>query len=139
MIEREIKKYLHGSSNIRDVVGNRIYQGRAIQNVQGALLILRNITSERHYSLSEEVATKASILQIDAYDETAVKAYDLGELVRNRLSGYTGAAGDITIYGSTIISERSNVEEPGNRGDRWVFVYSFDFELTHSQTSPTFA
>ena len=138
MIEREIKKYLHASANIRNVVGNRIYAGRAGMNVAGAMLIVRNITSQRFYSLANEVGTKESTLQIDCYDDSATKAYDLSELVRNRLSGYAGAAGDATLYEATIISERASTESPENKSDRWVFLYSTDYAIFHDSTVPTF-
>lgn len=138
MIEKDIKKYLHASTNIRGVVGNRIYAGRAGQNVVGALLIVRNVTSQRFYSLSNEVGTKESTLQVDCYEDSATKAYDLSELVRNRLSGYAGAAGDATVYQSQIVSERASTETPENKSDRWVFLYSMDFAIHHDSTVPTF-
>jgi len=138
MIEKDIKKHLHASSNIRNVVGNRIFAGRAGQTARGALLIVRNITSERFYSLSSEVAAKSSVLQVDCYEDSAVKAYDLSELVRNRLSGYRGTAGDAEIHDTQIVSERAYTEKPENKSDRWVFAYSFDFAILHDSTVPTF-
>lgn len=139
MIEKEIKKYLYGSNPIRNVVGNRIYAGKAGQIVTGAMLIVRNVTSQRFYGLVNEIGTKQSILQIDCYENSATKAYDLSELVRNRLSGYSGAAGDATVYESMIIAERADREKPENKSDRWVFRYSADYQIYHDSVVPTFS
>ncbi|MCA9232502.1 MAG: DUF3168 domain-containing protein [Planctomycetales bacterium] len=138
MIEKDLKTYLQASAAISDVVGTRIYSSRVAQGIKGALIVLRNITSQREYTLTGEVGVKLSTVQIDAYDQTSVKAQALAEKIRNRLSGYAGAAGDITIQAATIIAERALRDTPVDASDQWTFRYSMDFDIWHTQSVPTF-
>lgn len=137
MIERDLRTHFLGSTSIADVVESRIYGSRAPQGVRGPLIVLRSVSSDRSYHLQNEAGVKESVVQVDCYDATARKAEELSELVRNRLSGYRGAAGDVTIQAATILSEHAYRESPKDRSDQWVFRYSVDYSITHTQSVPT--
>ncbi len=137
MIEKDLRTYLLDSTAITDVVRNRIFSGYAKQGVRGAILVIRSISPEHHYTLQAEVSTRLSRVQIDCYDETTRLAEELSEKVRNRLSGYSGTAGDITIQSATITSGGPLTEEPRDKSDKWIHRYRLDFAIHHDTTVPT--
>lgn len=137
MIEADLKTFLLDSDSIRDVVGNRVFAGKAPKSSRGAVLIVRNTSPDHFYTLTNEANALRAMVQIDCYDETPTKADALGELVRNRLSGYRGTAGGATIQGATIARDNAFRESPENSSDKWIHRRSFDFSIFYAQTVPT--
>lgn len=148
MIERLLYAFLRDSEAVRDRVGGRIYAGHAPANTQGPVIILRVVSRIRDdkYSLDNEIGVTESIVQVDCYDERPALAYELFELVRNRLSGYSGevthtaANGSETttfILSATIMREGEIYESPQDASDQWINRYSADFRIFHTQTVPT--
>lgn len=145
MIEKIVREYLLDDDDVRDIVGSRIYVGYVPGGVTGAVIVLRKISTERTYHLLNEAGARADVVQIDCYDETGTQAYQLSEIVRNRLSGAVTQSvsyleGDYTtgqIHYAWIINERELAEEPENASDRWTHRYSVDYEIGVSQSVPT--
>lgn len=148
MIEKIVREYLLADDDVRNIVDSRIYVGYVPGGVSGAVIVLRKINTDRSYHLTNEVGARADVLQVDCYDETGTKAYQLSEIVRNRLSGVATANASYMengaytvgyIHYAIIINERELVEEPENASDRWTHRYSVDYEIGVSQSVPTHA
>lgn len=137
MIEKDIRTHLLGSTAITDVVRNRIFEGHAKKGVRGAIIIVRDTSSEHFNTLENEVGVKRARVQIDCYDKTGRYAFALAEKVRNRLSGYRGEAGDTTIQGATLENSGPLAEKPENKSDQWIHRYYLDFSIFHTQSTPT--
>ena len=139
MIETDIRTFLLADTDIAAVVSTRVFGGKVPQGTTGAVIVLRNISGNRHYHLTNEATARESLVQIDCYQSSMTLADALAELVRNRLSGYRGAAGSTTVQAATIISERAFREEPQNASDRWIYRSSADYSIIYSTTAPTHA
>ena len=139
MIEEELRTYLKGFAAIRDATPGGCWPGKSPAKVRGDRLILRKVTGDTQYSIVNELAKTGVTMQIDAYSSSPAKARDLHHLVRNVLSGYRGDAGDVSIEGTQIVSERATEEEPEDGSDKWTHRYSADYFFFHTQTAPTHA
>lgn len=137
MIEKDLKTFFDGSAAITDIVAGRIYAGHVPQGVKGAVIVLRNQSPEHFYTLTNEADATRAVVQIDCYGKTATQADNLGEVVRNRLSGYRGTAGDVTIQGAIILRDNAFTEEPEDKSDQWIHRRSLDFSIIFGQTVPT--
>lgn len=137
MIEKDLKTFFDGSSAITNIVGNRICVNNRPQGMRGPSIILRNISPEHYYTLTSEAPVVRDVVQIDCYNVTSTQADGLAEKVRNRLSGYRGAAGDTTIQGAVIIRDDAFTDEPEDNSDRWIHRRSLDFSIHHTQAVPT--
>ena len=135
MVERTIRDMLRDTDSIRDRVAERIYGGNAPQGTYGECIIIRDVSGTHNYSLSGEIGTRQSVVQIDCYSDSSARAYDLCEMVRNRLSGRPG--GDEIESCIIVGGARAADEAPSDKSDRWVHSYSLDFEVFHYEGIPT--
>lgn len=137
MIERDLRTYLANSPTIRHEADGGIWPGSSPSGRRGRRLIVRRISGNRQYSLTNEVGITEHIVQIDAYGESPSVAAELFQLVRNRLSGYRGVIGDGFIQGTRIIAERLLREPPEDKSDKWIHRYSADFAMFYGEAVPT--
>lgn len=139
MIERAVKDFLLDSATVRDRVAGRIFHSRAPQGIKGELIVIRTINMEPVYTIQNEAGLEAHITQIDCYSDTPYKADTLGDLVRNRLSGYRGTIGNdaVLIEATEIINARSLEDQPEDSSDRWIFRHSADYRFYASKAIPT--
>lgn len=145
MIERAIRAWLLADDAIRNVLGSRVYAGFAPAEVSGPYLIISRIAYQREYHLRNECDVAIATLQFDAYEATQAKAWDLWELIRNRLSGYFGemsyldADGTESVYAihsATILRDDMQFTAPQDASDRWTIAYSSDWRISHTQSEP---
>lgn len=139
MLGRDIKDFLLDDADVRSYATGGIWPSRVPRGTTGRTIVLQTITTQRQYSLTNEVGQSQFTYQIDCYGETPYHAWQLFEHVRNRLSGYRGTLGDNAIQGTAILSERELSEEPEDASDKWIHRYSADFQFFYPQTVPTHA
>lgn len=145
MIERAIRAWLLADDAVRNVLEGRVYVGFAPAAVTGPYLIINRIAYQREYHLRNECDVAIATLQFDAYESTQSKAWELFELIRNRLSGYFGemsyldADGTESIYAihsATILRDDMQFTAPQDASDRWTIAYSSDWRISHTQAEP---
>lgn len=146
MIERAIRSFLLDAEDVRTVVGSRVYAGFAPAGVKGPYMILNRIAYARNYYLQNEIPVAVVTLQMDVYESTQAKAWDLWEVIRNRMSGYYGEmsyvdtnGGESTYYVHEATIERDNFlfAAPTDASDKWTTAYSADWRISHTQLMPT--
>ena len=146
MIERIVRTHLLDDDDIRNVVGQRVFANYLPIDSKGPAILLRRVSSNREQTHAGEPAVVESIVQVDSYERTASYCWELFELIRNRLNGYSG---DVTWLGTGgsqitttighawILRENALTDSPRDASDRWVERISADFTISHSQTVPT--
>lgn len=146
MIYRILYSLLHDSAAIRDRVAFRIYPENAPAKTQGECIVIRQISGSINNHLLNESDCAQMTMQVDFYAESATKAHSGYQLVRNRLSGHSGAATYLDDAGEestsavsacNLIRPGTLVNEPRDGSDRWSYRVSADFEIFHSQSVPT--
>jgi hypothetical protein len=141
-ILKDIRDRLETSTNIANEFGERIYADTAPQNAVYPFILLSDLSAQPEYYLEGEVGTHTSQIQVDVWTDGTggkQKANELGELVRNRLSGYRGTiGGEEGAYGTIrMIRNDSTAPPPLEGSSEHRRRVSMDFEIIHSADVPT--
>jgi len=136
-IEKALRTFWMADNDIRDRVSDRIYSGRVPENAIYPNIILTTISTNRQYSVGGEADILSSIVQCHIHGDTVGDVDDIAELVRNRISGYRGTAGDESIRECTIIREDTEAKKPLDGSSTWRYRNSRDFQVFYTQLTPT--
>ncbi len=141
-LSKDIRDHLISSTAIVNAFSDNIYADFIPQSERPQYaIVINDLSNDPTYDLGGEVGLHTSHVQIDIWtDGTGQKnkANELGELVRNMLSGYRGQFGD-GVYGTSRMIRNNTVTSPpvdGSDQHRW--RVSMDFEVIHSADVPTF-
>lgn len=146
MTYRLIRKLLYDSPAVRSRVATRIFAENAPEKTIGECIIIRNLSGSAEMHMQGETDCAMPMVQIDCYAESPLRAESLWQLVRNRLSGYSGSVDLLDSEGTeqtVVVSEFALrrpgmfIDEPRDSSDKWSYRYSADFEVFHSQSVPT--
>lgn len=139
---KDIADQLLASTAIVNAFSNRVFPEVIPQGSnQYPAIVLNDISNAPEYYLGGESGMHTSTVQVDVWTDGTggkQKANELGELVRNRLSGYRGQFGT-GVYGTArMISNNSNAAAPVDASDNHRRRVSMDFEFIHSAAVPDF-
>lgn len=146
MIEQAIRDLLRDTAAIRNRVDKGanfpgIYASTVPDKHRGECIVVVDVTSEDAIHLGGEVGNRVTILQTTVFAENSSKAYSLAELIRLRISGFRGIAGDqdpVTIQSCLIQpGGGSDQEEPMDSSDRWTCSYTRDYAVRFVTSIPT--
>lgn len=141
----DLRDFLRDSAAVADLVGDRIEKQYPRQHIRFPYLVVIELDdSPPLYTLSGEADISNITVQIDAWardtDDTrgALKARELADAVRNRLSGYRGEMGDALVRSVTMTRSTTLNEEPEDGSDRRPHRVSMDFEIKYYRAVPDF-
>lgn len=146
MIYRILGKLMHDSAAIRNRVGSRIFFENAPAGTQGECIIIRHLSGTANAHLLNESDCAQPMVQIDFYADSSSKAHSGYQLIRERLSGFSGAASYLDddgeeatadVFGVNLLRPGALVNEPRDASDKWSYRFTADFEVFHSQTVPS--
>lgn len=140
-LAKDIRDHLANSTPIYDAFGDRIYPDGLPQDVRYTeAIVISDLSNEPEYYLGGESGTHTSIVQVDVWTDGTngrARANALGELVRNRLSGYRGQFGGGCFGTSRMIRNNTVSERPFDGSDTRRWRVSMDFEIIHTAAVPT--
>lgn len=141
-LSKDVADHLKGSTNIVSAFSDRIYPEVIPQDQRDAecAMVINDLSNEPEYYLGGEAGLHTSVIQVDVWTDGKggrARANELGELVRNRLSGYRGTFGT-GVYGTSRMIRNNTVAAPPIDGsDTHRRRVSMDFEIIHSASVPT--
>ena len=141
-LSKDVADHLKLSAAIVDAFSDRIYPEIIPQEKRDAAcaIVINDLSNDPEYSLAGEVGTHTSVIQVDVWTDGKGgrgRANELGELVRNRLSGYRGTFGT-GVYGTSHMIRNNTVAAPPLDGsDIHRRRVSMDFEIIHTASVPT--
>ncbi len=139
-LSKDIRDHLAASSAIVNVVSNRIFADTMPQGTPYPVIIINDLSNTPEYYLHGEAGLHTSHIQIDGWtDGSGGKAEinTLGELIRNRLSGYRGQFGSGCYGTARIIRSDTLAAPPVDGSDQHRRRASMDFEIIHSADVPS--
>jgi hypothetical protein len=142
-LTKDIRDHLVVSTAILDAFSDRIYPEKIPQGRQDAYpaIVINDLSNDPEYTLNGEAGLHTTHVQVDVWTDGTggkAKANELGELIRNRLSGYRGQFGT-GVYGTSRMIRNDTVAAPPIDGsDNHRRRVSMDFEIIHSADVPTF-
>jgi len=157
MIELALKTFLTTPSNgdqtqtarntarnsLAGAIGNRVWIGRRPQESLTPSITMQRLSAERYNDLNGEPTTVPSTVDLTIWGRQ--DQYSPGgiieaatEWLRLALTQYRGTMGTLDIQGITIINERMITPvAPTDASDNWLFGYTTDFLIHHSQSGVT--
>lgn len=148
---KDIRDHLADSVYIADSVSDRIFADAAPQELRDNLgnrrdvypcIVISEISNTPEYYLGGEAGLHTTTVQVDVYTDGTngrQKLNEIGERVRNRLSGYRGQFGDGVTGTARLISDNSTAAQAADASDQPYRRQSMDFEIIHSAAVPDFA
>jgi len=141
MILADLRTHLLSFTDITNKIGTRVYINRAPEKTPTPYLIISRTSGTPQYSLDGEIGKAQSMLEITAWDRDPngpYKANVIGDLVRDKLSGWRGNWCDTYVDGCTLEGEPIDRDEIPNDGssDGWHAVDQ-TYQVTHSSPVPT--
>jgi hypothetical protein len=105
--------------------------------------VINDLSNTPEYYLGGEVGSHESVIQIDVWtngDGGRARANELGELVRNRLSGYRGALGSgVFCNMCEMIRNNTVAADPADGSNVHRRRNSMDFRIRHTADVPTYS
>jgi hypothetical protein len=143
-LAKDIRDHIKGSVDCLDAFGDHIYESIIPQGVSyEAALVINIISQQPDYYLGGEVGSHQTQVQLDVYTNgqgSAVRANEVAELVRNRLSGYRGQLGEGCFCSNAMLRSGEADPVPAVDGsDLHKRRVRLDFEIRHTADVPTFA
>ena len=142
-LTKDVADQLLASAAIVDVVSDRVYPDRVPQGVAYPAIVISDLSNDPEYILTGEAGVHTSIVSIDGWTDGRggrASINDLSELIRNRLSGYSGTLGTgVTAHSCRMIRNNTLAADPLQGSDQHRRRASLDFEIIHSAAVPTLA
>lgn len=135
-----LKTFLAASAPIAALVQGKIRPLQARQDDTLPYIILDTVSDDAEYELAGECGVSRLTAQVDCQAEDYIRAQQIGDAVRNRMSGPGSKMLDDTTWASSIVMRRNNtLTEPAQDGKgKPIFRVSMDFEIVYNRTKPDF-
>src|SRR5574343_1201324 len=126
---KDIRDQLAASTAVLDAFSDRIFPDAIPQEVRDSdggrrtlypAIVLNEISAQPEFDLGGESGVHATQLQLDIYTDGSggrQRANELGELVRNRLSGYRGQFGSGCRGTCRLLRQAVTSDEPRDASD----------------------
>lgn len=129
----DIRTYLLADSGIAALVGTRVRPRQMAQGETMPAIRLNIVSGESDEHLGGESTISHPRVQIDAYGATPTAADELSDLIRIRLRGWRGAASNYFIHGVTALTFYQTDEPIDDASNRYRWISSRDYRISHSQ------
>jgi hypothetical protein len=142
-VTKDIADHLKASVAILDAFSDDIYPEVIPQERKDRweqALVLNDLSNDPEYYLGGEAGTHTTIIQIDVWTNGVggkARANELGELIRNRLSGYRGTFGTGCYGTARMIRNDSVAAPPVDGSDKHRRRVSMDFKIINTASVPT--
>jgi len=113
-IRPSLRTYLLDSAPIAAVVGARVYPSRIPQGVTGTSIVYTRISGGGDYHLQGLSGFARHRYQIDAWAKTINEAASLADFIRDRIDGFRGSMGAVTVHGIFFLDQREDYDEEAN-------------------------
>ena len=135
MITKQLSDFWNANPTVRHYVKGRLFLAAAHQDQPLPYIILRVISHQSLYTLTNEDGCRFAVVEVDIYADTVTEAHDIAESIRMATSGYYGPAGDGYINGCTL--ESDNEQRVMRRdGKGFFFNKSVDYRINFTQPVP---
>lgn len=123
---------LKAESTVTDVVGSRIYIGKAPQTADLPYIVLTDMASDELETMDSAGGLRFIDFDIDCKSNRSVQADALAAAVRNHLRGYTGAAGTQTVKAVVLNGEALDFEPPTDGSDDGIYTVTVDVQIQYT-------
>jgi len=125
-LETAMRAYVLADATVAAAVGTRMYSRKPPQTPGVPYIVYQRIDTRRLHDMDGPDGLPRPRVQIACWAANSTGAADLADAVRERLDGYRGAWGDVTI-GSCLCVGESDTDDPetGRAGVRQDYMIQY--------------
>lgn len=144
ILETGLYAYITGSSVITGLVSDRVFPNAIPPGDAFPCITFNRIGSEQPHHLTAAAVVQSARIQIDCwgkdpdgdgYEDCA----NIAEALRNRLDGYRGAMGSVTVKTCHLHDQRDDYEAPADGSGVGIDRISQEYLMWYSVSLPSFA
>jgi hypothetical protein len=110
-IRPSLRAYLLADAAIAAAVIDRVYTIKIPQGVSATCIVYTRISGGGDYHLQGLSGFARHRYQIDSWAPTANGAASLADLIRDRIDGFRGVMGDVTVHGIFFQDQREDYDD----------------------------
>lgn len=110
-LETALRTYTLADATVTALAGTRMYPRKLPQGPTLPALVYQRIDTRREHDMAGPDGLPRPRLQVTAWAANVAAAWDLANAVRERLDGYRGAWGDVTVGSCLCVGER-DLDDP---------------------------
>lgn len=110
-IRPALRTFLLEDAAIAAVVIDRVYPGKIPQGVSATSIVYTRVSGGGDYHMQGLSGFARHRYQIDAWAPTGNGAASLADLIRDRIDGYRGAMGEVTVHGIFFEDQREDYDD----------------------------
>jgi len=137
VVEDGLIDYLLADTDVKALVGTRVYPVAVAQDVVRPYITIQRIAVDRTYDHDGETGLCAPLIQIDCWADTYRGAKTLADKVRLAISGYNGALGGYTAQAILIQNEVDLSEGPSTGSEKVIHRVSIDASVWFNEVVPS--
>lgn len=141
-METGLYAYLAASTPITALVSDRIFPNAIPPAESFPCVTFNRIGTEQPHHMTATATVQSARIQVDCWGKGRggfASASAIAEAIRNRMDGYRGAMGSVTIKTCHLADQRPDYEAPTDAADIGIFKVSQEYLLWYSVSAPSFA
>lgn len=136
-IKVALRTYLLSQSKVTQLVGDRIYATVIPQNATYPCVSVSTVSEATVKQMSGYSSGLADArIQLDCWAENEDAAFQVADLIRNYLDGYSGTVANIQLDSVTYIDKNETVEPQGDGSDIPISRISVDYRIWYVNNAP---
>lgn len=142
ILETGLYAYITGSTVITGLVSDRVYPNSIPAGKTYPCVTFNRIGTEQPHHLTAAATIQQATIQFDCWGQGKggySSAATIAEAIRDRMDGYRGSMGSVTVKTCHLQDQRDDYEAPTDGDTIGYHRVSMDFLLWYSVSAPSFA
>ena len=142
VLETGLYAYLAASTPITALVSDRIFPNAIPPAESFPCITFNRLSTEQPHHMTAAAGVQSARIQVDCWAKGRggySSAAAIAEAVRDRMDGYRGTMGTVTVKTTHLHEQRDDYEAPTDAAELGVFKVSQDYLIWYSVSAPSFA
>lgn len=126
VMEGALIGYLKADAGITAIVSDRVYPLRRLQGSDYPAVMVTRVSGAPLYAEDGEVGLQSARVQVDSWAMNYTQAKDLAQLVRSRISAFSGVHSGIN-FSYIMLDEERDLSESGANAAEYPTRIAMDF------------
>ncbi|WP_254509887.1 tail completion protein gp17 [Anatilimnocola floriformis] len=136
MIRSSLRQYL--ATNLANLVGSRIFPLVLPQSAARPAITYARTTGGHDHNLKQATGSAIPVFELDCWADSYEAADQLAEAVRQKMQGFSGTMGSVSVRAVILDDEVDAFEVPSDGSDNGIYRISLKYRIRYDESIPTF-
>ncbi len=136
-ISSAIYDYLVNNAGVAALVGTRIYPSVSPTSAMMPRITYQLISANHSECVGGSAGLCEYKIQLSAWGYSDLSTDATAEAIRQALQGYSGTTGGVLIYSALMDSEITNIEDPQDGSEKFIYVRHCSYSIQAQESIPT--